>query len=66
MSYWFKLEDQNKRFPPKHRVPPPPPGQSYEELMEKHGRPHGPFDKERQLPYSAARVEIRNDYHSKT
>jgi hypothetical protein len=53
MSYWFKREDENKRFPPRRRHAPIPPGQSYEEMLEKHGRPFGPFDKDRLLPYSA-------------
>jgi hypothetical protein len=54
MSYWFKLEEQNKRFPPRRRPEPIPPGQSYVELTANHGRPNGPFDKERQLPYGAS------------
>ena len=54
VSYWFKQEEQNRRYPPRRRPDLPPSGQSFEELTAKHGRPNGPFDKERQLPYSAA------------
>jgi len=52
-GFWFTEEEQNKRYPPRRRPDPTPPGQSFEELTAKHGRPNGPFDKERQLPYSA-------------
>lgn len=31
------------------------PGQDFEALTEKHGRPFGPFDKERQLPYKGGK-----------
>ena len=53
MGYWFKQEEQNNRFPPRRRPDPIPSGQSFEELTAKHGRPNGPFDKERQLIYRA-------------
>ena len=36
---------------PGRRLPPWPEGEDYFALMEKHGRPNGPFDKERKLPY---------------
>lgn len=52
-GYWFKREEQDRRYPPRRRPDPIPPGQSFEELTEKHGRPFGPFDKDRQLIYSA-------------
>ena len=56
----FPIQDANdKRWPPRRRDGPIPPGQSYVELFEKHGRPHGAFDKERQLPYDATGSVIR-------
>jgi hypothetical protein len=65
MGYGFGKDDYKDRFPPRRRSPPPDPGQSYGELFEKHGRPFGPFDKERELPYGVARVEARNDFRVK-
>ena len=55
---------KEERFPPGRRSPPIEPGQSYEELTAKHGRPNGPFDKERQLPYDARppRTKNRRDF----
>lgn len=55
MKYWFDKEEKNQRFPPRHRVEPIPPGQSFEELTAKHGKPFGPFDQERILPYSGGK-----------
>ena len=52
-GYWFAKEEQNRRYPPRRRPDPIPPGQSFEEMTAAHGRPNGPFDKERQLVYSA-------------
>lgn len=39
------------RFPPKYIAPAWEPGQDYFTLTEKHGRPRGPFDDGRELPY---------------
>ena len=47
------------------RKPGPPPGQSYEELFAKHGRPFGPFEAGRQLPYNARapqKINYRQPY----
>ena len=55
----------NERYPPRRRSPAPAPGQSYTELVAKHGRPFGAFDKERQLPYGATGIEARNDFRVK-
>jgi len=65
MGFGFGKEDYKDRFPPRRRSSGPEPGQSYTELVEKHGRPFGAFDKERQLPYGAARVQARNDFRVK-
>lgn len=54
-------DDNRDRFPPRRTDGKIPPGQSYVELFEKHGRPFGPFDKERQLPYSAARRPLNKN-----
>jgi hypothetical protein len=40
------------RFPPRHQSPKVEDGQDFFTLTEKHGRPFGPFDRERQLPYA--------------
>ena len=53
VGYWFKREELDNRYPPRRRPEPTPPGQSFEELTAAHGKPNGPFDKERILPYSA-------------
>jgi len=52
-GFWFTEEEKNRRYPPRRRPEPIPPGQSYEELTAAHGKPNGPFDKERILTYSA-------------
>ena len=52
-GFWFANEEKNRRYPPRYQHDPIPPGQSFEELTAAHGKPNGPFDKERILPYSA-------------
>lgn len=33
-----------RRYPPRHKVEPPPEGQDFDTLTAKHGRPRGPFE----------------------
>ncbi len=47
------MTDDSFRFPPRRPDGNIPPGQSYFEMVEKHGKPNGPFDPGRQLPYDA-------------
>jgi hypothetical protein len=61
MGFGFGFDDFKKRYPPRRRMAPPDPGQSYFEMVEKHGRPFGPFDKERKLPYDARPVPVRRE-----
>ncbi len=44
-----RYEDHQPR--PGRKLPPWPEGQDYFSMLEKHGKPHGPFDPDRQLPY---------------
>jgi hypothetical protein len=46
--------EDDERYPPKQRGPKTELGQDYFTMLEKHGRPYGPFDKERVLPYRGA------------
>jgi hypothetical protein len=45
----------DERYPPRARggfkAAAFPEGEDYFSMMEKHGKPIGPFDKDRQLPY---------------
>lgn len=50
-----RVQRKPDRFPPRHKWPTTKEGQDYFTLTEKHGRPNGPFDRERQLPYSNTR-----------
>jgi hypothetical protein len=47
--------DRDGRYPPRSKAPPIEPGQDFQTLTEKHGRPHGPFDKDRKLPYNGGK-----------
>ena len=64
MGFGFGKDDWKERFPPRRHDGPVPPGQSYAEMFEKHGRPFGPFDKERQLGYDARwpKAKERRDF----
>jgi hypothetical protein len=44
-------EENDYRSPPARKWPKIEKGQDFFTLTEKHGRPNGPFDRERQLPY---------------
>jgi hypothetical protein len=45
------LQHRQERFPPRVVRSGPPPGEDYFALTGRHGRPHGVFNKERELPY---------------
>jgi hypothetical protein len=48
------IESENEeRFPPRYRLPAWPEGQDFESMTAKHGRPIGPFEKERHHLYRA-------------
>jgi hypothetical protein len=51
---WSDARDP-PRSPPRVNYPPIPKGQDYFSLTAKHGKPIGPFDKDRQLPYKAVK-----------
>ncbi len=50
----FKREDRGDKYLPRRQAPKIEKGQDFFSLTEKHGRPNGPFDKERKLPYRGA------------
>jgi hypothetical protein len=50
--------ESEQRFPPRYRLPGCPPGQDYESLTAKHGRPVGPFEKDRHHSYRASGSSI--------
>ena len=50
----IEAEDE-ARFPPRYRLPAWPEGQDFESMVAKHGRPIGPFEKERHHLYRAFR-----------
>lgn len=37
-------DDNSKRYPPRHKPPPVPPGQDFDTMVAAHGRPRGPFE----------------------
>jgi len=47
--------ENEERFPPRSRLPAWPEGQDFESMTAKHGRPIGPFEKERHHLYRAFR-----------
>jgi hypothetical protein len=57
VDYYPKtIEQENEvRFPPRNRLPLPPAGQDFESMTAIHGRPVGPFERDRRHPYSASK-----------
>jgi hypothetical protein len=43
------------RCPPRVKHPSTPDGQDYYSMTAKHGRPIGPFERDRQLPYKGGK-----------
>ncbi len=54
-NHKFRREEAGEQSPPGRRGPIWPEGQDYFSLLEKHGRPHGPFERERVHLYKAVR-----------
>lgn len=52
-TFGFEAEEMNKRYPPRRKISGWKEGEDYFTLTQKFGRPHGPFDSERQLNYDA-------------
>jgi len=44
-----------ERFPPRYRLPAWAEGQDFDSMVAKHGRPIGPFEKDRHHNYRALR-----------
>ena len=43
----YAEEDPDTRVPPRERKEGPPPGEDFDTLTSRHGKPRGPFDQER-------------------
>lgn len=54
-DYFPRFQSKEGRYPPRSKASPIEPGQDFQTLTEKHGRPFGPFDKERKLPYKGTK-----------
>jgi hypothetical protein len=51
LSAWRPRTPERPDHPPRRRHPTWAEGENFFALTAKHGRPHGPFERERQLPY---------------
>lgn len=60
-EYWQHPSTFSDEYPWQKRARPgfkpsnTPPGETYDELVARHGRPIGPFENGRQLPYGKSR-----------
>jgi hypothetical protein len=51
-------QENEERFPPRYRLSPWPTEQDFDAMTAKHGRPIGPFEKDRRHSYRVSRSSI--------